>query len=227
MEGEELRRSEADTVDLLNQFECILESDPQIDEVGFLHPSQFSKLNKEAGHSSPSSDDSTVLRSVDGNSVFWNRDHKLGISTQVLFPLYEAAKHAFMAGSRQYKALNSKSDVSGDEKSLYVSLSLDNSFESDVMKHSRALLLLSSDFGTAWHSRKLVVSQKHKLSAFLDKQHDYKDFVVDGIQTEPFNLINEEREEGYFNADGKYITYAIKNEVKSIKYFFIQKLSSL
>ncbi|KAM0992372.1 hypothetical protein ACFX13_010799 [Malus domestica] len=93
-----------------------------------------------------------------------------------------------MAGSRQ-------SDVSGDEKSLYVSLSLDNSFESDVMKHSRALLLLSSDFGTAWHSRKLVVSQKHKLSAFLDKQHDYKDFVVDGIQTEPFNLINEQREE--------------------------------
>ncbi|KAM1223120.1 hypothetical protein TB2_010432 [Malus domestica] len=119
-----------------------------------------------------------------------------------------------MAASRQYKALNSKSDVSGDEKSLYVSLSLDNSFESDVMKHSRALLLLSSDFGTAWHSRKLVVSQKHKLSAFLDKQHDYKDFVVDGIQTEPFNLINEQREEGYFNADGKYITYAIKNEVK-------------
>ncbi|XP_028946002.1 uncharacterized protein [Malus domestica] len=58
-----------------------------------------------------------------------------------------------MAASRQYKALNSKSDVSGDEKSLYVSLSLDNSFESDVMKHSRALLLLSSDFGTAWHSR--------------------------------------------------------------------------
>ncbi|KAM1095829.1 hypothetical protein ACFX2B_010523 [Malus domestica] len=100
-----------------------------------------------------------------------------------------------MAASRQYKALNSKSDVSGDEKSLYVSLSLDNSFESDVMKHNRALLLLSSDFGTAWHSRKLVVSQKHKLSAFLDKQHDYKDFVVDGIQTEPFNLINEEREE--------------------------------
>ncbi|CAN6714748.1 unnamed protein product [Malus baccata var. baccata] len=171
MEGEELRRSEADTVDLLNQFERILESDPQIDDVGFLHPSQFSKLNKEAGHSSPSSDDSTVLRSADGNSVFWNRDHKLGISTQVLFPLYEAAKHAFMAASRQYKALNSKSDVSGDEKSLFVSLSLDNSFESDVMKHSRALLLLSSDFGTAWHSRKLVVSQKHKLSAFLDKQH--------------------------------------------------------
>ncbi|TQD84874.1 hypothetical protein C1H46_029594 [Malus baccata] len=58
-----------------------------------------------------------------------------------------------MAASRQYKALNSKSEVSGDEKSLYVSLSLDNSFESDVMKHSRALLLLSSDFGTAWHSR--------------------------------------------------------------------------
>ncbi|KAM0992378.1 hypothetical protein ACFX13_010803 [Malus domestica] len=123
MEGVELRRSEADTVDLLNQFERILESDPQIDEVGFLHPSQFSKLNKEAGHSSPSSDDSTVLRSADGNSQVDN-----------------------------IRILNSKADVSGDEKSLYVSLSLDNSFESDVMKHSRALLLLSSDFGTAWHS---------------------------------------------------------------------------
>ncbi|CAN6714757.1 unnamed protein product [Malus baccata var. baccata] len=170
MEGEELRRSVADTVDLLT---CI-------DEVGFLHPSQFSKLNKEAVtrpdpdilleyqdrhvladtqvHSSPSSDGSTVMRPANGNSVFWNEDHKLGISTQVFFPLYEASKHAFMAAN-----------VSGDEKSLYVSLSLDNSFESDVMKHSRALLLLSSDFGTAWHSRKLVVSQKHKLSAFLDE----------------------------------------------------------
>ncbi|KAB2621374.1 prenyltransferase alpha subunit repeat-containing protein 1 [Pyrus ussuriensis x Pyrus communis] len=169
MNEEELRRSEASMADLLNQFERILESDPQIDEVGFLHPSQFSELNKEVGHSSPSFDDSTVLRSADGNSVFWNRDHKLGISTQVLFPLYEAAKHAFMAASRQYKALNSKSDVSGDENSLYVSLSLDNSFESDVMKHSGALLLLSSDLGTAWHSRKLVVSQKHKLSDFLDE----------------------------------------------------------
>ena len=65
----------------------------------------------------------------------------MGISTQVLFPLYvRLAKHAFMAASRQYKVLNSKSDVSGDEKSLHVSLSLDNSFESEVMKHSRALV---------------------------------------------------------------------------------------
>ncbi|KAM1692020.1 hypothetical protein FF1_033660 [Malus domestica] len=168
MNEEELRRSEATMADLLNQFERILESDPQIDEVGFLHPSQFSELNKEAGHS-PSFDDSTVLRSTDGNSVFWNRDHKLGISTQILLPLYKAAKRAFMAASRQYKALNSKSDVSGDENSLCASLSLDNSFESDVMKHSRALLLLSCDFSTAWHSRKLVVSQKHKLSDFLDE----------------------------------------------------------
>ena len=30
MEGEELRRSEADAVDLLNQFERFLESDPQM-----------------------------------------------------------------------------------------------------------------------------------------------------------------------------------------------------
>lgn len=118
------------------------------DEVGFVHPSQFFKLNEEAGHSLPSSDSS-----ADGNSVFWNEDHKLGISTQVLLPLYKASKDAFMTANRQFKELNSTSDVSGAENSLCTSLSLDDSIESAVMKHSRALLLLSCDFGTAWHSR--------------------------------------------------------------------------
>ncbi|CAL2269585.1 unnamed protein product [Prunus armeniaca] len=157
-------RSEAKMVDLLNQFEHILESDPHIDEVGFVHPSQFFQLNEEAGHSLPSSDSS-----ADGNSVFWNEDHKLGISTQVLLPLYKASKDAFMTANRQFKELNSTSDVSGAENSLCTSLSLDDSIESAVMKHSRALLLLSCDFGTAWHSRKLVVLEKHKLSALLDE----------------------------------------------------------
>ncbi|KAL6278871.1 hypothetical protein ACE6H2_022472 [Prunus campanulata] len=162
--NEDELRSEAKMVDILNQFEHILESDPHIDEVGFVHPSQFFKLNEKAGHSLPSSDSS-----ADGNSVFWNKDHKLGISTQVLLPLYKASKDAFMTANRQFKELNSTSDVSGAENSLCTSLSLDDSIESAVMKHSRALLLLSCDFGTAWHSRKLVVLEKHKLSALLDE----------------------------------------------------------
>ncbi|XP_020421657.1 protein prenyltransferase alpha subunit repeat-containing protein 1-B isoform X2 [Prunus persica] len=136
----------------------------QSDEVGFVHPSQFFKLNEEAGHSLPSSDST-----ADENSVFWNEDHKLGISTQVLLPLYKASKDAFMTANRQFKELNSTSDVSGAENSLCTSLSLDDSIESAIMKHSRALLLLSCDFGTAWHSRKIVVLEKHKLSSLLDE----------------------------------------------------------
>ncbi|RXH82488.1 hypothetical protein DVH24_036829 [Malus domestica] len=156
MEGEELRRSEANTVDLLNQFERILESDPQMvlsyifgicNEVGFLHPSQFSKLNKEAGHSSPSSDDNGAALSCWQLSFFGIGIISWGFQRKFFFRCMR-----LLSMRLWQQALNSRSDVSGDEKSLYVSLSLDNSFESDVMKHSRALLLLSSDFGTAWHS---------------------------------------------------------------------------
>ncbi|CAN6686232.1 unnamed protein product [Malus baccata var. baccata] len=42
---------------------------------------------------------------------------------------------------------------------------------------------------------------------------DYEDFVEDGIRIEPFNL-NKEREEGYFDANGNFVEYANKNEVK-------------
>lgn len=100
------------------------------DEIGFVHPSQFVNLNEEARHSVPSSSDSVsnVLCSAEGNTMFWNRDHKLGISTEVLIPLYKEVKHALMAANR-------------------------TGIESEIMNHSRAALLISSDFGTAWHSR--------------------------------------------------------------------------
>ncbi|XP_002268977.1 uncharacterized protein LOC100255283 isoform X1 [Vitis vinifera] len=151
-------------VDLLNQLEHILESDPLIDEVGFIHPSQFFILNEEAGGVLPSSNHH-LLQSEDGISSFWNRDHKLGISIDILLPLYRAAKNAFMAAIAQYKAHGNpsvKEEKSGDEN---ISCHL----ESEVMKHSRALLLLSSDFGTAWNSRKLVLSKKQDLSMFMDE----------------------------------------------------------
>ncbi|KAF3452357.1 hypothetical protein FNV43_RR02790 [Rhamnella rubrinervis] len=176
--------SEVNATQLLNQLERILESDPLIDEVGFIHPSQFVTLNEETGHSEPSSN-SSVLQSADDVSksrgsdvdasyqvtkMLWSKDHKLGISTHVLLPLYKAAKHAFMDAIRRYKMLNGPYETMIESSPCTLS-SCHNSVESEVMKHSRALLLLSSDFGTAWHSRKKIMSQMRPLSFFMDELH--------------------------------------------------------
>ncbi|KAJ0078591.1 hypothetical protein Patl1_23158 [Pistacia atlantica] len=146
--------SEAFASDLLKQFEHILESDPLIDEVGFIHPSQFVTLKEEVG-GSLSSSEGGVLKSQDalenGITNFWNRDHKLGISTQIVISLYKAAKNAFMAAHRQHKTSN------------------DETLASEVLIHGRALLLLSCDFGTAWNSRKLIASKKQLLPIFMDE----------------------------------------------------------
>ncbi|KAF9670152.1 hypothetical protein SADUNF_Sadunf13G0038900 [Salix dunnii] len=145
---EESMISKGNSLNLLDEFELILESDPLIDEVGFIHPSQFVTLNKEA---------SSSLEHEDAN--FWSRDHKLAISTDVLLPLYKATKDAFMHAISQYKRHVNLSDASG-----YV-----GNLEIEAMKHSKALLLLSCDFGTAWNFRKLIVSKKQKIMLFLDE----------------------------------------------------------
>ncbi|XWS42581.1 hypothetical protein CRYUN_Cryun16bG0026500 [Craigia yunnanensis] len=153
-------------MDLLNQLEAILESDPLIDEVGFIHPSQFVILSKECGESGDSSEDGAF---GPRNTKFWNRDHKLGISTEVLLPLCKAAKSAFMDAMKQYKTLSSLLDNKHEDENITNGSLSCQSFASEVMKHSRALLLLSCDFGTAWNSRKLVVSKKQQLSIFMDE----------------------------------------------------------
>ncbi|KAE9450418.1 hypothetical protein C3L33_17685, partial [Rhododendron williamsianum] len=174
--------TEGNSFALLNQLEDILDSDPLIDEVGFIHPSQFVTLNREAGGSlassvqtTPQSEDGGVLRPRvpevnSSETVFWCRDHKLGISTQVLLPLYNAAKHAFMASLERYKSHSSvsakKDESGGNDMSSCFSPSL-NILESELMKHSRALLLLSCDFVTAWNSRKLVLSKKNNVQIFF------------------------------------------------------------
>ncbi|CAK9184850.1 unnamed protein product, partial [Ilex paraguariensis] len=155
----------------------------QIDEVGFIHPSQFVALIEEAGGPSLSSVGS-VLHSTDGTIkskisevnfsklVFWSKDHKLGISTLFLLPLYNAAKDAFMAALEQYKMLSNlygKKNESEDGNAVNFYSSSLNAFETEVMKHSRAVLLLSCDFGTAWNARKLVVSKKQHFPVFLDE----------------------------------------------------------
>ncbi|KAK4378268.1 hypothetical protein RND71_000130 [Anisodus tanguticus] len=150
-----------DSLELLDQLECILESDPLIDEVGFIHPSQFAALNEDIV--TPSTSVGSVRKSTFG-TLFWGRDHKLGISTMVLFPLYVAAKNAFVEAYTNYK-VHHRDDKNASTCSSYSPSSL----ESELMKHSRALLLLSSDFGTAWNSRKLVLSKKQSFSMFMNE----------------------------------------------------------
>lgn len=111
--------------------------------MGFIHPSQFSGLNEDAG---------------DENMNFWNRDHKLGISTQVLLPLYRVAKHVFMTTIDEYKLQSNLSVERGKIGHENMLLPSSNSspyevLEDEIMKHSKALLLLNSDFGTAWNAR--------------------------------------------------------------------------
>ena len=117
-------------------------------------------LNKEADATSVTSDSQEpdvrmnfepsrcdVLKGK--NAFFLNNDHKLGVSIAYLLPLYKAAKHKFMEALAIYRMHSGpffqKANVSGN-----VAFS---KAENEVMKHSRALLLLSSDFGTAWNAR--------------------------------------------------------------------------
>ncbi|KAI3734560.1 hypothetical protein L6452_14031 [Arctium lappa] len=165
---------------LLYRLEFLLESDPLIDEVGFIHPSQFAALSDMSGSPSLSSmsmelqlADESKLKASPVNPTdmdFWSRDHKLGISTQAIHPLYNAAKHAFSSSFKQYKLLINlhakRVGLDGDNVSNASSLA---TLECEVMKHSRALLLLSCDFGTAWNCRKEVVSKKQNIMLYLDE----------------------------------------------------------
>nr|POF18175.1 hypothetical protein CFP56_67657 [Quercus suber] len=70
------------------------------DEVGFVHPTQFAML----------AEDSTGDAAISDGTTFWSRDHKLGVSTQAILPLYNAAKRAFIAAMEEYKRLGDCDD---------------------------------------------------------------------------------------------------------------------
>ncbi|KAJ8442760.1 hypothetical protein Cgig2_011030 [Carnegiea gigantea] len=93
-------------------------------------------------------------------AFFWNRDHKLGISTACLPPLYKAAKYKFMEALMAYK-MHSNFSLKNDNRQSSFPFS---ETENEVMKHSKCLLLLSSDFGTAWNARKLILSKREEFS---------------------------------------------------------------
>lgn len=136
-----------------------------------------SNLSDEAIHQSADRVVISEESSKQDNLYFWNRDHKLGISTHVLLPLYRAAKHAFMTTFKQYRMCDNQSDKDG--MCLPAFSSCDH-LESILMRHSKSLLLLSCDFLTAWNCRfssylliifytlflRTSISQNNKLTDF-------------------------------------------------------------
>ncbi|KAG7599084.1 Protein prenyltransferase alpha subunit [Arabidopsis suecica] len=155
--------SEEGCFTVLKLFEHVLESDPLIDEVGFIHPSQFNLLDEEAGSSSVYQNE--LQPNNETSRKFWNQDHKLGISTDILVQLCKDAKHVFLLAFEEYKRHGNACNESQIEN---FSCS-PGTPEIEVMRHSQAVLLLSSDFGTAWNARKLILSKKDQLSAFTEE----------------------------------------------------------
>ncbi|WOL14150.1 protein prenyltransferase alpha subunit repeat-containing protein 1 isoform X1 [Canna indica] len=165
-------------MDLLSQFEDILEGDKLIDEIGFLHPSQFSLLDEVPSDSPPTLNTPIHLSETNtanrvqlqyGKTIFWNKNHKLGICTNVLSHLYIAARHAYMDVSRRYKASINVSSNRGAVCSAAPRADFDHLLENEILKHTKALLILSCNFGSAWNLRRLVLLRRHEISFFLDE----------------------------------------------------------
>ncbi|KAL6653896.1 hypothetical protein ACP70R_008820 [Stipagrostis hirtigluma subsp. patula] len=127
---------------LLNNFERILHQDPLIDEVGFLHPTQFCSLD------CTQNSNSTHEASESHQKYFWCRDHKLAICSEILPRLYRAARDAY-TGARIVRDAPLPT--------------------TDLMCHSKALLILCPDFLTAWNSRKMVLSLDYDFTRLKDE----------------------------------------------------------
>ncbi|EEC71286.1 hypothetical protein OsI_03299 [Oryza sativa Indica Group] len=76
------------------------------------------------------------------------KDHKLAISMEILPKLYRAARHAY-----------SNSAAAKDGPLM----------EIDLMRHSKALLILCPDMLTAWNSRKMVLSVNYDFTKLKDE----------------------------------------------------------
>ncbi|KAF7053369.1 hypothetical protein CFC21_061313 [Triticum aestivum] len=98
MESKEAAAAAQAEEDLLRDFERILHDDPLIDEVGFLHPTQFHSLLVD------STDKST-------SQYFWCVDHKLAVSSSILPDLYRAARRAHSNATLNPSSSPSASDA--------------------------------------------------------------------------------------------------------------------
>ncbi|GJN11202.1 hypothetical protein PR202_ga29375 [Eleusine coracana subsp. coracana] len=77
---------------------------------------------------------------------FWCRDHKLAISSEILPKLYRAVRDAFTNA-------RTAPDTS----------------TTDLMSHSKALLILCPDSLTSWNSRKIILSLNYDYSMLEDE----------------------------------------------------------
>ncbi|KAF2537694.1 hypothetical protein F2Q68_00020060 [Brassica cretica] len=53
------------------------------------------------------------------------------------------------------------------------------------MKHSQAVLLLSSDFGTAWNARKLILSKQNHHGVFMEELRLSRIILSNSPKSEP------------------------------------------
>ncbi|CAD6248503.1 unnamed protein product [Miscanthus lutarioriparius] len=126
--------------DLLHHFEQILHDDPLINEVGFLHPTQFYSLDcPQDGDSASQPPEFHHTR------CFWCRDHKLAISAEILPKLYHAARDAYC-----------------NTRDAPLS-------PTHLLRHTKALLILCPDLLTAWNSRKMVLSAEYDFTKLKDE----------------------------------------------------------
>jgi hypothetical protein len=103
-----------------------------------LHPTQFCSL--DCARDGDSASQSTEFHCA---RYFWCRDHKLAISAEILPELYHAARDAY------YNARDAP-------------LSRTN-----LMRHTKALLILCPDLLTAWNSRYAMLSACHAMCAWF------------------------------------------------------------
>jgi protein prenyltransferase alpha subunit repeat containing protein 1 len=108
------------------------------DEIGFIHPTQFATL-----------DTNSDTHSLQFNTrFFWNKDHKLAISSEILCPLYRAAVQKHSCARRNCKTIVSSCSKENPQEFL--------TSEKDLLRHSKTLVILSPNFPTAWNSRYLL-----------------------------------------------------------------------
>lgn len=140
------------------------------DEIGFLGPSQFASLDQDLSGSSFNQCTPIQLADVSletnitelnivqyDKNFFWNRNNKLAISTDVLSHLYIAARHAYIDVSRRYKASVNLTMKKGAFCSASAQANFDHLLEDEILKHTKALLILSCNFGSAWNDRPVLV----------------------------------------------------------------------
>lgn len=104
-------------------------------------------------------------------SAFWCAHHKLAIAFPCLAPIYEVAKAKFLLNRKEYSKLieESKGPSSSIGSSLGPNVVNENMFfldetaserkallENNLMRYTRALVLVNSDFASAWNARFLL-----------------------------------------------------------------------